>query len=280
LGEYNAPTKGASCTLYNSAGVALGTSLTGDNGQVDLKGIALIPRGLVSVACKGGTYTDEATGKLIDLGQMVIRAATIYSGTGPLMMLSSPLSEVAYQLADTNSGDRTVIAKDIVKLNADVATAFGVFLSGVDIISTIPSNANDGAVANDDAGKIGATLAIISQMAATNGNSATEVIGVLKAAIKNQTLSGEFSSAISAFQRGVSIAAGKTSIKDNVNNVFDTLVGRAIRKISLYDILKNTCYSNEINLKACFRLGADNRSYFFYTVFLCSIFFCCNSKVL
>jgi hypothetical protein len=49
-----------------------------------------------------------------------------------------------------------------VKLNADVATAFGVFLNGVDIISTIPSNANDGAVANDDAGKIGATLAIIS----------------------------------------------------------------------------------------------------------------------
>jgi hypothetical protein len=44
-------------------------------------------------------------------------------------------------------------------------------------------------VRNDDAGKIGATLAIISQMAATNGNSATEVIGVLKAAIKNQTLS-------------------------------------------------------------------------------------------
>ncbi|CAC9645825.1 hypothetical protein BCLUESOX_1223 [bacterium endosymbiont of Bathymodiolus sp. 5 South] len=108
-------------------------------------------------------------------------------------------------------------------------------MSGVDIISTIPSNANDGAVANDDAGKIGATLAIISQMAATNGNSATEVIGVLKAAIKNQTLSGEFSSAISAFQREVSIAAGKTSIKDNVNNVFDTLVGRAIRKISLYN---------------------------------------------
>jgi hypothetical protein len=47
-----------------------------------------------------------------------------------------------------------------VKLNADVATAFGVFLSGVDIISTIPSNANDGAVANDDAGKIGATLGL------------------------------------------------------------------------------------------------------------------------
>jgi hypothetical protein len=90
-------------------------------------------------------------------------------GFCPLTILASPLSEVAYQMADTN------IAKDIVKLNADVATAFGVFLNGVDIISTIPSNANDGAVANDDAGKIGATLAIISQMAATNGNSATVV---------------------------------------------------------------------------------------------------------
>jgi hypothetical protein len=52
---------------------------------------------------------------------MVIRAATIYSGTGPLMMLSSPLSEVAYQLADTNSGDRTVIAKAIMRQNIAVA---------------------------------------------------------------------------------------------------------------------------------------------------------------
>jgi putative N-acetylmannosamine-6-phosphate epimerase len=46
----------------------------------------------------------------------------------------------------------------LVAAICDVATAFGVFLNGVDIISTIPSNANDGAVANDDAGKIGATL--------------------------------------------------------------------------------------------------------------------------
>ena len=230
LGEYNAPTVGASCTLYNSAGVALGTASTGSNGQVNLVGVTSIPAGLVTMACRGGAYTDEATQQSKTLQpHLELRAATIYSGTGPLTILASPLSEVAYQMADTN------IAKDIVKLNADVATAFGVFLSGVDIISTIPSNANDGAVANDDAGKIGATLAIISQMAATNGNSATEVIGVLKAAIKNQTLSGEFSSAISAFQREVSVAAGKTSIKDNVNNVFDTYIGRAIRKISLYN---------------------------------------------
>jgi hypothetical protein len=50
-----------------------------------------------------------------------MRAATIYSGTGPLTILASPLSEVAYQMADTN------IAKDIVKLNADVQHGFYYF---------------------------------------------------------------------------------------------------------------------------------------------------------
>jgi hypothetical protein len=29
-------------------------------------------------------------------------------------------------------------------------------------------------------------------------------------------------------------------------------------------LLSNTCYSNEINLKACFRLEVDNMSYFYY----------------
>jgi hypothetical protein len=44
-------------------------------------------------------------------------------------------------------------------------------------------------------------------MAATNGNSATEVIGVLKAAIKNQTLSGALiSSTLSFFVRSFSAA--------------------------------------------------------------------------
>ncbi|VVM20313.1 hypothetical protein BSPWISOXPB_9003 [uncultured Gammaproteobacteria bacterium] len=189
LGEYNAPTKGASCTLYNSAGVALGTSLTGDNGQVDLKGIALIPRGLVSVACKGGTYTDEATGKLIDLGQMVIRAATIYSGTGPLMMLSSPLSEVAYQLADTNSGDRTVIAKAIMRQNIAVAAAFGV--TGIDITTTTPTDINTNKATNDDAGKFGMALAAVSQMGENSADSSpAETITALVADMADGNIDG------------------------------------------------------------------------------------------
>ncbi|SSC09833.1 inverse autotransporter beta domain-containing protein, partial [thiotrophic endosymbiont of Bathymodiolus puteoserpentis (Logatchev)] len=233
LGEYNAPTEGAKCTLYNSSGVALGTASTGGNGQVNLVGVMNIPAGLVTMTCTGGTYTDEATQTNIS-APAELRAATIYSGTGSLTILASPLSEVAYQMADTNNGDRTVIATDIMQLNTAVATAFGV-LNGINIISTIPSNANAGPVANDDAGKVGATLAIISQMAATSGKTATEVISDLKDAIKNKTLSAELSSAMSAFQRGVSVAAGKTSIKGNVDNVFGLLVDRAILKISLYN---------------------------------------------
>ncbi|CAC9517393.1 hypothetical protein [uncultured Gammaproteobacteria bacterium] len=231
LGEYNAPTEGATCTLYNSSGVALGTASTGSNGQVNLVGVINIPAGLVTMACRGGTYTDEATQIPNTSAPSLMRAVTFYSGTGPLTILASPLSEVAYQMASTNS----YITKDIaIRNNAAVAVAFGV-LNGVNIISTIPSNANAGPVANDDAGKVGAILAIISQMAATSGKTATEVISDLKDAIKNNTLSGKLSSAISAFQRGVSVATGKTSIKGNVDNVFSSLVDRAILKISLYN---------------------------------------------
>jgi hypothetical protein len=54
------------------------------------------------------------------------------------------------------------------------------------------------------------------------------LVNDLKDAIKNNTLSGKLSSAMSAFQRGVSVATGKTSIKGNVDNVFSSLVDRPL----------------------------------------------------
>ncbi|VVH51708.1 hypothetical protein BPUTSESOX_1109, partial [uncultured Gammaproteobacteria bacterium] len=154
LGEYNAPTEGATCTLYNSSGVALGTASTGSNGQVNLVGVMNIPAGLVTMACTGGTYTDEATG-VAGTAAPTVHAATIYSGTGPLTLLASPLSEIAYQLANTGAGA-------IDTQNTAVATAFGI--SGVDIVSTTPTDINTTAAANDDAGKFGTILAAVSQM--------------------------------------------------------------------------------------------------------------------
>ena len=80
----------------------------------------------------------------------------IYSGTGNVILVPSPLSEIAYQLAGTN------LASTIAAKNAEVATAFG--LNSVDIISTIPTDINTTKAENDDAGKFATVLAAISQM--------------------------------------------------------------------------------------------------------------------
>jgi hypothetical protein len=56
-------------------------------------GSAVVKAGLVTMACRGGAYTDEATQQSKTLQpHLELRAATIYSGTGPLTILASPLS--------------------------------------------------------------------------------------------------------------------------------------------------------------------------------------------
>ncbi len=183
LGEYNAPTEGATCTLYNSSGVALGTASTGSNGQVNLVGVMNIPAGLVTMACRGGTYTDEATG-VAGTAAPTVRAATIYSGTGPLTLLASPLSEIAYQLANTNTNTS---AGAIDTQNTAVATAFGI--SGVDIVSTTPTDINTTAAANDDAGKFGTILAAVSQMG-ENSDDANPT-ATIKALVDDMAVNGD-----------------------------------------------------------------------------------------
>jgi hypothetical protein len=73
-----------------------------------------------------------------------------------VVLLTSPLSEIAYQLAGTD------LASTITAKNAEVAAAFG--LDSVDIIGIIPTDINTTTAANDDAGKIATILAAISQM--------------------------------------------------------------------------------------------------------------------
>ena len=168
LGEYNAPTVGATCTLFNVSGVAIANAkgVTGSDGSVSLANVVL-PTGLVYSSCRGGTYTDEATRQATNAPN--IRAAVIYSGTGELSLFASPISEISFRLADTNGGDLTTIAAVITTQNAQTATAFG--LDGVDITSIIPTDINTTAAANDAAGKFGTVLAAISQM---QENSATD----------------------------------------------------------------------------------------------------------
>ena len=114
----------------------------------------VIPPGFIYSKCTGGYYDDEATG--ISTPAPHLHAGMIYSGTGNVILVPSPLSEIAYQLAGTD------LASTITAKNAEVAAAFG--LNSVDIISTIPTDINTTKAANDDAGKFGTVLAAISQM--------------------------------------------------------------------------------------------------------------------
>ncbi|WXT99328.1 MAG: hypothetical protein Ctma_0024 [Catillopecten margaritatus gill symbiont] len=168
LGEYNALTVGSTCTLYNASNVAIanGSGVTGADGSVTLSNVVL-PTGLISSSCNAiGTYIDEATG-VTTTSSPVLRAAKIYSGTGSLTLLASPLSEIAYQLANAGT-----LASDITTKNTQIATAFGI--SGVDFTATIPTDLNTITAANDDAGKFGTVLAAVSQMSENAGHDDTQ----------------------------------------------------------------------------------------------------------
>ncbi|NYT27762.1 MAG: inverse autotransporter beta domain-containing protein [Candidatus Thiodubiliella endoseptemdiera] len=157
LGEYNATTVGARCVVYSASNVAIagGSGVTDARGLVDLSSV-VIPAGLVTMTCTGGSYTDEATGSTIPAP--MFRAATIYSGTGELTLITSPLSEIAYRLA-TAAGN---LAANIADQNTVVATAFG--LSGINITNIIPTDLNNEVAGDSPKGKFGLVLAGISQM--------------------------------------------------------------------------------------------------------------------
>jgi uncharacterized protein (TIGR02145 family) len=172
LGTYNAVTVGATCTLFNASHVAIpnGSGVTGSDGMVNLSDV-VVPTGFIYSKCTGGYYDDEATG--ISTPAPHLHAGMIYSGTGNVTLVPSPLSEIAYHLADTNGGNTSTIAAVIGVKNTLVAKAFG--MSGVDLISTIPTNINTTKAANDDAGKFGTVLAAISQMGKNSGDANPEV---------------------------------------------------------------------------------------------------------
>jgi hypothetical protein len=97
LGAYNATTVGARCTLYNASGVAVarGSGTTTTDGSVSFPRVILsTTSSLYYSICKGGSYTDEATDKTVDAP--TLHSAAMYSGTGNLVLIASPLSEIAY----------------------------------------------------------------------------------------------------------------------------------------------------------------------------------------
>ena len=166
VGAFNAPTIGANCVLTDSDNTIITSQVTDSDGMISFENVP-VPTGIVSLTCTGGQYTDEATGLLINPAP-TLHAATNYTG-GTLNLISTPLSEIAYQRALSDSD-----LSDIIAQNNAVATAFG--LQDIDIASTIPTNLNEAAAENDAAGQLGLVLAAVSQLGFDNNASPEEII--------------------------------------------------------------------------------------------------------
>jgi hypothetical protein len=54
------------------------------------------------------------------------------------VLIASPLSEIAYQMADNATGSLSDFAKVIEEKNDNVATTFG--LDNIDVITTFPTD--------------------------------------------------------------------------------------------------------------------------------------------
>jgi len=215
LGDFNAVTVGATCTLFNAAGIPIanGSGSTGLDGLVSLSNVVL-PSGLVYSECTSGAYTDEATGDSVVTPK--IRAAIRYSGTGGVTMVATPLSEIAYQMADTNAG--TALASNIAAINAEVATAFG--LGSINITSAIPTDINTAIVTNDGAGKFATILAAISQMGENSGDdNPTDTMAALLADLQGSD--GSAVGTIEGRNSGTEVVDIATAIHNFVTNSGD-----------------------------------------------------------
>ncbi|KAA0891333.1 beta strand repeat-containing protein [Oryzomonas rubra] len=104
------------------------------------------------------TYTDEATNTAKTLGTQKLHAATVVTGSGPINLAITPFTEVAYRKA------ASLRKADIAKADALVSN---VYLSGTDVIKTLPANVlSGGGAASSSPSQIsyGLALATVSQL--------------------------------------------------------------------------------------------------------------------
>ncbi len=184
MGIFNATTVGATCELKTSAGASvLDTSGSRTSGTTNTSGLAtfsnvIIPTGLMVMTCTGGSYTDESTGATVNPAPTTHLTHNYTGGNLSMIAYASPLSEIAYQLANAD-GDLS----DIETQSAKVASAFG--LDGIDINAVKPTDLNNEAAGNDAAGKVGLALAAVAQMGTTDGKTPAAMITALKEEINS-----------------------------------------------------------------------------------------------
>lgn len=160
-------------------GSLLTTASTGANGSFTAN--LGTYSGPVMVEVTGGSYTDEATGKTVQMGSMVLRTA-LDNASGNVTVAVTPLTEAAVQYMNG-----TLTTNMITLANTTVGTKFGM----ADIARTIPHNVSTPAVIGQDSQTYyGFMLAAMSQMASTDNISIPSIITSIANGLKDTSSTG------------------------------------------------------------------------------------------
>ena len=194
------PLNAATVTVYTiqvdgSQGTQLGTTTTNASGKYSLK---LDPQtGPVMIVAQGGSYVEESSGSVINMGSAQIR--TLLPSTAAAQQVAvTPVTEIAAQQAISSIGSNAGVsmAALISGANAKVASAMG--LSDITLPPadpTVAANAASGA----EAQKYAVVLAAISQMAAgatTAAGSPVNSLDMMQALATAFTYNGNFSATV------------------------------------------------------------------------------------
>ncbi len=151
------PVTGAQCELRKAhSNKVLAGPVTSEDGHVSFG--VLNYHGLAYVACQGGSYVDELSGKTFDIGAGTLRSAKVIAG--PAHFVVTPITEIAVKRAVGMSKQGVLEDDHVAKSNRKTADDFG--LGHVDIVSENPTDPRNHAIENTPAGWYGAVLAGLS----------------------------------------------------------------------------------------------------------------------
>ncbi len=173
-GSNKGPIANATITAYTANREELGSTNSDINGRFSLTITKSLYEGIVIIESSGGSYTDEATGSS-NIAAPTLSTAKQINGNNDVVMSLTPLTEIAYQLANQDDD-----LSDIQKFNKDIALQFG--LGAIDIGTVLPANLSLITATHDAQGYYGTVLSILSQLQKDDGNlsTATEVIDAIK----------------------------------------------------------------------------------------------------
>ncbi|MBF0559828.1 MAG: hypothetical protein HQL08_13730 [Nitrospirae bacterium] len=160
-------------------GNLIASTTTGQDGSFTANMGSYTSAMLVQVT--GGSYMDEATGKTVQMGSMVLRTA-LSNASGNASVAVTPLTETAVQyMGNAMTSDMITLA------NTMMGTEFGVN----DIVHTMPMNVTaSSAAGNTSSAYYGMMLAGMSQTAAANNISISTIMSTIANSLKDTSSSG------------------------------------------------------------------------------------------